>query len=434
VSDIEIGIIGIIVLFILLFSKMPIGITMAFVGFVGFAYVAGLNSALGVLKTVPYSTFASYNMSVIPLFILMGSFAFFGGLSKDLYDSVHAWIGHFRGGLAMATVGACAAFAAVSGSSLATAATFGKVSLPEMKRYNYNPSLATGVVAAGGTIGSLIPPSIMFVLYGIITEQSIGKLFMAGFIPGIIEAVLYMTTISILCWRNPSLGPRGPVTSLRQKLASLKGSGAVFILFVVVIGGIYLGVFSPTEAAGIGAFGAFIIGFVRRKLGWKQIKESLLETGKTSAMIFLLLVGAMIFGYFLTITGINTELAKFMSTLPVSRYVILVMVMAVYLILGCAMDSLAMVLITVPVFFPLIQQLGFDPIWFGVIIVRMTEIGLITPPIGLNVFIIKGIAPDVSMYTIFRGILPFLIADIIEVGFLVAFPQIALFLPSLMKF
>jgi len=432
-THVDIGILGIIVLFILLFSRMPIGITMALVGFVGFAYVAGLNSALGVIKTVPYSTFASYSLSVIPLFILMGSFAFFSGLSKDLYGTVHAWIGHFRGGLAMATVFACAAFAAVSGSSLATAATFGKVALPEMRRYNYKASLATGVIAAGGTIGSMIPPSIMFVIYGIITEQSIGKLFLAGFIPGILEAVFYVSTIALLCWVNPSLGPRGPVTTLKQKVYSLKDAWVVLLLFVLVIGGIYLGVFSPTEAAGIGAFGAFVFGLARRKLNWTGIKESFFETGRTSAMVFLLIMGAIIFGYFLTITGLNNELARVMSELAVSRYVIIAIICVVYILLGCTMDSLAMVLITVPVFYPLITALGFDPIWFGVIIVRVTEIGLITPPVGLNVFVIKGIAEDVPMFTIFQGIMPFLVADIVLLIVLIAFPEISLFLPGFMK-
>jgi C4-dicarboxylate transporter DctM subunit len=432
-SNFDIGIIGIIVLFILLFSRMPIGITMALVGFVGFAYVAGLNSALGVLKTVPYGTFASYTMSVVPLFILMGSFAFFSGLSRDLYDAVHAWIGHWRGGLAMATIGACAAFAAICGSSLATAATFGKVSLPEMRRYKYHMGLATAVVAAGGTIGILIPPSIIFVIYGILTGQSIGKLFLSGFLPGILQAIFYMATIAFLCWRNPLLGPSGPVTTTREKLTALKSAWIAVFLFLLVIGGLYLGVFSPTEAAGIGAFATLVFGISPRRLNWNGIIESLVDTGKNAGMIFLLLMGAMIFGYFLTVTGINTELAKMLSTLPVSRYVVLTIIIVIYLVLGCCMDSLAMILLTVPVFYPVIQALGFDGIWFGVIIVRMVEIGMITPPVGLNVFVIAGLAPDTPMYTIFKGIVPFIIADVIHVVLLVAFPEISLFLPSLMK-
>lgn len=432
-SNTDIGIIGIIVLFILLFSRLPIGITMGLVGFIGFAYVAGLLSAFGVLKTVPFSTYASYSMSVVPLFLLMGSFAFFSGLSKDLYDAVHAWLGHLRGGLAMATVGACAGFAAICGSSLATAATFGKVALPEMKRYKYNMGLATAAVAAGGTIGILIPPSVIFVVYGILTGQSIGKLFLAGFMPGALQAIFYMITISLLCWHNPSLGPQGPVSTFKEKILSLKGSWVALLLFLIVIGGLYLGVFSPTEAAGIGAFATFVFGIARRRLNWNGIKESLIDTGKSCGMIFLLLTGAMIFGYFLSVTGINTELAKALSGMQVSRYIILLMIIIVYLILGCCMDSMAMILLTVPIFFPVVQALNFDPIWFGVIIVRMVEIGMITPPVGLNVYVIAGLAPEVPMFTIFRGIIPFIFADVIHVALLIAFPQIALFLPSLMK-
>jgi tripartite ATP-independent transporter DctM subunit len=407
---------------------------MGLVGFGGFAYIAGVNASLGVLKTVPFTTFGDYNLTVVPLFILMGSLAYFTGISKNLYDTVHSWLGHLRGGLAMATVGACAGFAAISGSSLATAATFAKVALPEMERYKYDKALATGCIAAGGTIGSLIPPSVIFIIYAIITEQSIGKLFLAGFFPGILEAIFYMLTISILCWRNPAMGPRGPQTTLRQKFVSLKGSWFVVVLFLIVIGGLYMGWFSPTEAAGIGAFGVFIFGVATRTLGWQNFKDSLSDTGKTTAMIFLLLLGAMIFGYFLSVSRISAELADFMSGLPVSPYVIMVIIMVFYIILGCMMDSLAMILITVPVFYPLILALGFDPIWFGVIIVRVTEIGLITPPVGLNLYVLKGSAKDIAMGDVIRGILPFLIADVFHVALLIIFPQISLFLPSLMKY
>jgi len=432
-TPLTIGFIGIGVLFILLFSGMPIGLVMGLVGFAGFAYLRGFDVALGVLQTVPYTTFHDYNLTVVPLFVLMGSFAFYAGLSKDLYDTVHSWLGHFRGGLAMATVGACASFAAISGSSLATAATMGTVALPEMKRYNYSPALATGAIAAGGTIGILIPPSVGFIVYGIITEQSIGKLFLAGFIPGILEAVFYMVTIWIICKRNPLLGPPGPSTSFINKIKAFKNTWVVLLLFVIVIGGIYFGVFSPTEAAGIGAFGAFIFAIARRKLGWQAFKGSFVETGRTTAMIFVILLGAMILGYFLAVSRLPFELASIIGGLPINRYIILVIVLFFYICLGCVMDSLAMILITVPIFFPLILALGFDPIWFGVIVVRVSEIGLITPPVGLNVYIIKGVAKDVSMGTIFRGIFPFLIADICHVALLVAVPQLALFLPGMMK-
>jgi len=412
---------------------MPIGFVMALVGFVGFAYLTGFEPALGLLRTVPYRTFADYGMSVIPLFILMGEFCFFAGLSKDLYDTVHNWLGHLRGGLSMATVGACAGFAAVSGSSLATAATMGKVALPEMKRYKYDDRLATGSIAAGGTIGILIPPSVVLIIYGVITEQSIGKLFAAGFIPGILEAVFYMFTIYIICRRNPLMGPPGPSTSLRQKIVSLKNTWVVLLLFVLVIGGLYFGVFSPTEAAGVGAFGAFAFGLARRRLGWQAIKSSLIEAGKTTAMIFIILTGAMILGYFLAVSRLPFELASFIGGLVINRYLILGFILVIYILLGCVMDSLAMILLTVPIFFPLITQLGFNPIWFGILIVRVCEIGLITPPVGLNVYIIKGVAEDVPMHTIFKGIIPFLIADICHVALLVAVPQISLLLPSLMR-
>lgn len=432
-TPLTVGVIGIGVLFLLLCFGMPIGFVMALVGFIGFACLVDFESALGILRIVPYTTFADYGLSVIPLFILMGEFCFFAGLSKDLYDTVHSWLGHLRGGLAMATIGACAGFAAVSGSSLATAATMGSVALPEMRRYNYDDALATGAIAAGGTMGILIPPSVILVLYGIITEQSIGKLFLAGFIPGVLEAVFYMVTIYILCKRNPRLGPPGPRTSMMQKIASLKTTWVVLLLFILVIGGLYKGVFSPTEAAGVGAFGAFAFGLARRRLGLKAIKSSLVETGKSTAMIFIIVMGAMILGYFLAVSRLPFELASIIGGLEVNRYIILGVILVFYIFLGCMMDSMAMLLITVPIFFPLIVSLGFNPIWFGIIMVRICEIGLITPPVGLNVFIISGIAKDVPMYTIFRGIVPFFIADICEVILLVAVPQIALFLPGLMK-
>ncbi len=431
-SPVETGIVGIVILIILLFSGMHIGVGMGLIGFLGFAYLSGFNSALGVLKTVPYSTFSQFDLSVIPLFILMGAFAFNAGLSEDLYRAVYKWLGHLRGGLAMATVGACACFAAICGSSLATAATLGSVALPEMKKYNYDPALATGSIAAGGTIGILIPPSVILVIYGIITELSIGKLFLAGFIPGILEAVFYMITISILTKINPNLGPRGPKTTMAEKFIALSKTWEVLFLFLLVIGGIYLGVFTPNEAAGVGAFGAFIFGLLRRKIKWKNFKESFIDTGKTTGMIFLIIFGAMLLGYFLSVAKLPAELARFVSGLPVNRYVILIMILIVFLLLGCIMDSMAIVLLTVPIFYPLILKLGFDPIWFGILVTRMTEIGLITPPVGLNVYIIKGIS-DVPMGTIFKGITPFLIADLCEVALLIAVPELSLFLPSLMK-
>lgn len=430
-SPAVIGVIGIVILMVLLFSRMQIGVCMGLVGFCGFAFVIGFEPALGLLKTVPYETFKQQSLSVIPLFILMGSFCFSAGISEDLYRAVHTWLGHLRGGLAMATVVACACFAAISGSSLATVATLGRVAMPEMKKYKYSPSLSTGAIAAGGSIGILIPPSVILIIYGIITEQSIGKLFLAGFIPGILEAVFYMGTIWFITKRNPELGPRGPKSSYREKLAALSSTWEVIILFLVVIGGIYLGWFTPTEAAGIGAFGAFFFTIVRRKLTWKSFKESLISTSLTSGMLFSIILGALILGYFLTVTRLPYELAATVSALPVNRYVVLVLILITTLLLGCVMDSMAIILLTIPVFYPLILQLGFNPIWFGILMVRVTEMGLITPPVGLNVFIIKGIT-NVPMKTVFKGVYPFLLADLLEVILLIAIPQLTLFLPNLM--
>ncbi len=426
-----IGFVGLMILMVLLICRMQIGVCMGLVGFCGFAFIIGFEPALSLLKTIPYETFKQQSLSVIPLFILMGSFCFSAGITEDLYRAVHTWMGHLRGGLAMATVVACACFAAISGSSLATVATLGRVAMPEMKRYKYSPSLSSGAIAAGGSIGILIPPSVILIIYGIITEQSIGKLFLAGFIPGILEAVFYMATIWFLTKRNPELGPRAPRTTGREKLVALGSTWEVIVLFLVVIGGIYLGWFTPTEAAGIGAFGAFFFTIVRRKLTWASFKGSLVSTSLTTGMLFSIILGALILGYFLTISRLPYELAATVSTLPVNRYVILVLILFTTLALGCVMDSMAIILLTIPVFYPLILQLGFDPIWFGILVVRVTEMGLITPPVGLNVYIIKGMT-NIPMKTVFKGVYPFLLADLLEIILLISVPQLTLFLPSLM--
>lgn len=433
ISPFVIGLIGFGILLIFLAFRMTIGYGMMALGFVGFAVLAGTDDALGLLKVVPFSTMFSYDMAVLPLFMVMGHLCFHAGISQDIYATVHVWIGQLRGGLAMATIGACAGFAAVSGSGMATAATMGTVALPEMRKYKYSDALATGCIAAGGTIGSLIPPSIVMIIFCILTAQSVGKLFMAGFIPGILEAIFYMITIYIICKRNPLLGPPGPRTTFKQRIYSLRSTWSVLILVVVVMGGIYTGAFTPTEAGGIGAFGALVIGLSRRKLGWQGFKDALIETGKTAGMIFVILTGAMILNYFIVITRLPSELANLLTTLEVNRYVVFALILFVYLILGCIMDTLAMMLLTVPIFFPIVVGLGFDPIWFGIMIIRIMEVAMITPPVGLNVFIIKGVAKDVPLSTIFRGIVPFFIADILHISMLMAFPQIALFLPGMMK-
>lgn len=432
-DSLTVGYIGIGFLIVLLFSGIPIGVAMGATGVAGMLLIAGPQAAMGILERIPYDNTANYAICVVPLFILMGAFCFHAGISKDLFRAVYTWIGHFRGGLAMATIGACAGFAAVSGSSLATAATMGTVALPEMKKYGYSDRLATGVVAAGGTIGILIPPSVILILYGIIAEQSIGKLFLAGFIPGILEAVFYIVTVYILTLHRPSIGPRGPKTSLSDKVHAIKDVWIVLALFIVVIGGIYAGVFSPTEAGGIGAFGAFVFALARRRLSVGNFFASLAETGKTTAMIFVIVIGATLLGAFLAVTQLPYELADAVSRLPVNPYVILLLILVVYIVLGCFMDSMAMILLTVPIFFPVVMALKFDPIWFGIIIVRVTEIGQITPPVGINVFVLKGVAGDVPMGTIFRGILPFFFADLLHVAMLIAFPQVVLFLPNLLR-
>ena len=432
-SPLIIGLIGFIVLLLLLILRMPIAVAMGVLGVVGMGYVAGWDAGLNLLRTVPYAAVSNYGFSVVPLFILMGNFCFHAGVSRDLYYTVYKWLGQFRGGLAMATVGACAGFAAVSGSSLATAATMGTVALPEMKKYKYDPALATGAITAGGTLGILIPPSVVLVVYGILTEVSIGKLFLAGFIPGVLEAAFYIVTIYIICKRSPLLGPAGARTGLKEKVVALKDTWMILVLFLVVIGGIYMGVFSPTEAAGVGAFGALVLTLSRRRLSSQGFTSSLLETVKTTAMIFTILIGALLFGYFLAVTRIPFELASMASELAVNRYIILGAVVAVYIFLGCLMIPMAMIILTIPIVFPLIIALGFDPIWFGVITVRIFEIAQITPPVGMNVFIIKGVAKDIPMGTIYRGIVPFLVADICHLTLLVVFPQLALFLPSLMR-
>ncbi len=425
-----IGLIGIILLFLLFCMRMHIGLAMALVGFIGFSALTRFSVGFRLLGTVPYTTGSTYSFSIIPLFVLMGQFAYVSGLSKDIYKAVYKWFGQLSGGLAMATIVGCAGFAAICGSSLATAATMGTVALPEMKKYKYDPRLATGSIAAGGTLGILIPPSIGFVIYGILTEESIGKLFLAGILPGILLSSLYIFTIFILCKMKPDLGPPGQKTPLIEKIVALKDTWGMILLFGLVMGGIYFGIFTPTEAAGIGAFGAFLISLLKRKITMTSLLQCLLNAAKTTAMIFLILIGAEIFTYFLSASKLPMLLANFMSSLPVHRYVILLAILVVYLILGCVLDGIAMIALTIPIFFPVIQSLDFDPIWFGVVIVIILEIGLITPPVGLNVFVIRGVAEDVPMNTIFRGIWPFLIASIIAIIIIIFIPAIATYLPS----
>jgi tripartite ATP-independent transporter DctM subunit len=363
----------------------------------------------------------------------MGLLCFHAELSKDVYTTVRNWVGRLPGGLAMSTVGGCAGFAAVSGSSMATAVTMGTLALPEMRRYKYDDGLACGCVAAGGSIGILIPPSIAFIIYAGLTEESIGKLFIAGIIPGLMEAVFYMITIYILCKIKPELGPPGPSSTLKEKILSLKDTWGILVLFFLVMGGIYGGIFTPTEAAGVGAFGALLLGFIKKKLNRQKILTALADASKNTAMLLLMLVGADIFSYFLTMTQIPFMLSDFVVALPVPKYVMVWAILFVYIILGCIMPIIPAIILTIPIFFPVVTGLGYDPIWFGVIVVTMAEMGQITPPVGINVFALSGVAKDVPLGTIFKGIFPFLVADLVRVALVFAFPWLALFLPSLMS-
>jgi len=431
-SPTVVGLIGIAALFLLIFSRMPIGFVMAIVGFIGFGVVVSFDASLNLIAKDIYSVFGSYNLTVIPLFVLMGQLAFHSGISKRLFDAAYKFIGHWPGGLAIATIGACAGFAAICGSTNATAATMAAVTLPEMKRYNYKPELATGVVAAGGSLGILIPPSVIFIVYGILTEQSIGKLFMAGLIPGLLLTGLFVITIVIWTTLRPELGPRGPKVGFAEKMRSLLGLIETLILFVLIMGGLFWGFFTPTEAGAIGAFGTLILPVVRRNLTWKGFITSLFETTRTSCMILVIVAGATIFGHFLAVTRIPFDIANWISAFDLPRAVIMLIIILLYLIGGCIIDALALIMLTIPIFFPVIINLNYDPIWFGVIIVLVTQIGVITPPVGINVYVVSGVARDVPLHVIFKGVMPLLAALIIGTLLLIPFPQLALFLPGLM--
>ena len=377
-------------------------------------------------------TVTDYNFAVVPLFLLMGAFATTSGMSRELFRAANAFVGHLRGGLGIATIAACGGFAAICGSSVATAATFSKVAYPEMRSYGYPQSFATGVIAAGGTLGIMIPPSTVFAVYGLITEQDVGKLFIAGVLPGLLAVAMYMFTITLIGVARPGFLPAGPRHSWKERLAGLRDVWATLLLFAFVIGGLYGGLFTATEAAGAGAGGAFIIGVLRGRLSWGDIYRSLLETTRTTAAVFTVLIGAILFGYFLTVTQTPQKVTEFLTGLGIGRYGVLTLIMIMYLVLGCLMDALAMIIITVPIIFPVIMELGFDPIWFGVIIVMTVELGLIHPPVGMNIFVIKSVIEDVKISTIFYGVLPFIITDILRLIILIAFPIIALYLPSKM--
>lgn len=428
-----VGIIATFLLLVLFALRMSVGLSMLLVGFLGYSYLVSTQAGLSKLGVAPFATASFYSLSVIPLFILMGMFLSYGGLGRDLYRAVDTWMRHLRGGLAIATIGACAAFAAVSGSTTATAATMGAVALPEMKRYKYKDSLATACVAAGGTLGILIPPSVILILYGILSEERIGQLLIAGILPGILQAVLFMATIYIQVRRDPSLAPLRPEAALRDKFASLAKVWPVLGIFVLAIGGIYFGVFTPTEAGAVGAFGSFVISLVTRRFTRQSLIEALDQAARTTAMIFLIVIGATVFGHFLAVTKIPFGLSDFIAGLDVSRYIVMALILFMLLIMGTFMEGIAILVLTMPILYPLVIDLGFSGIWFGVIMVVMLNIGLVTPPVGVNVYITAGVAKDVPLTTIFRGVIPLWIAMIVLAILLVAFPQIATFLPNLMK-
>ena len=425
-----VGITAFLVLIFLLAITVPIGVAMMLCGVGGLAMIIGLVPSLSLFGTTVMQSVVTYDLSIIPLFILMGALASRSGLSQELYDAFNAWLGGFRGGLALATVGACGAFAAICGSSVATAATMSKVALPEMKKYRYSDSMATGSVAAGGIIGILIPPSVILVLYGLLTESSIGDLFIAGFLPGILTIIVFMIVISIVTRLHPESGPAGEKSTWNQKLNATLKTWAITVLFATVIGGIYFGVFTPTEAAGVGAFGAFFIAFSRKRLNREMMKETLLETGQTSAMIFTILIGAITLNNLVIFSGLANALADFVSGLDMSPATVMLIILLMYLIMGCFLDALAMILLTVPIFYPIVLDLGYDPIWFGIIVVMVVELGLITPPIGMNVFVIKGMVQSVPLVSIYKGVLPFVIGQVVLIIAVFLIPEIALWLPE----
>jgi len=425
------ALLGIAAVIVLLILGVNVGIAMFFVGFFGYALATNMSAAYGVLRTTPISQAGNYALSVIPLFIIMGNFAFASGMSSGLYNAANKWLSKLPGALACATVAACAAFGAICGSTAATAATMGVVSIPEMRKYGYSDSLATGSVSAGGGLGIMIPPSTIFIIYGISAEQSIGRLFSAGILPGILIALLYMAVIIIQVKRRPEIASPPRSYTLKERFKSLLGLIDVVILFLGVFYVMFSGIFTVTESAAAGAFLAMIICLVKGRLTWKTFVKTMSDSIKTTAMTYLLIIGALVFGAFLAISRLPMTIASLVTSLEISRYVIFAAIILVYAILGCLMDSLAMIMLTVPIFLPIMTALGFNPIWFGVVIVSVVMLGVITPPVGLNCYVIAGVAKDVPLATIFKGSIPFTIALLVSIAIITAVPQIALFLPTL---
>lgn len=431
---VQIGALGCILMLLLLVGSMPVAFAMGVIGVCGYAVAVSGRAAMSVLTADMFETFSSYSLTVIPLFVFMGQVSFHAGISGRLFAAANSWLSGLRGGLAMATVGACAAFGAICGSGPATAATMSAVALPEMKKYKYDDALASGTVAAGGGLGMLIPPSVVFIVYGVLTEQSIGKLFMAGIIPGILTALAFCLVIAVQCALKPELAPPTSRVSFKTKLRALFGVFETLLLFVLVMGGIFVGWFTPTEGAAVGAAGSVIIAVVGGNCSFKMLFKAAQETIRTSCMVLVIVAGATMFGHFLAITNIPTTFATWLAALPVAPWVIIIMIMVFYLLAGCFVDALALILLTIPIFYPVVtEQLGYDPIWFGVIIVIVTQMGVITPPVGVNAYVVSGIDRGISLQTVFRGAMPFLFALVGVSALLMLFPEIAVWLPGLVK-
>ncbi len=422
------GLLGFAAMFALMLLRVPIAVSMGVVGLVGLgllrSWPAAMSSAAGEFIDI-----GAYTLSVVPLFVLMGNFVTRAGMSRDLYQAAYAFVGHKRGGLALSTIAACAGFGAICGSSIATTATMARVAMPEMRRFNYNPAFAAGSICAGATLGILIPPSVILVIYGIMTEQSIGALFAAGVIPGLVATGFYLLASMWVTRRHPDYGPPGERAGWAVRWAALRKVWGVLLLFAIVMGGMYGGFFTPTEAAGVGAMGGFLFALARRALNWQALREVLVESTRTTAMLFTIVIGASLFANFLNFTDLPGALREFVLQFNLHPIVVIVAICAIYVVLGTAMESLSMMLLTVPVFFPLVTSLGFDPVWFGIIVVCVIEISLITPPVGMNIFVLSSVLPDVKTSTIWRGVMPFIAADLLRMAVLIAFPAISLFLP-----
>ncbi len=423
-----VGIVGCIAVLVLMLIRVPIAPSMGAVAVAGFAYLAGPGAALGIMIDSPIRTVTNFNFSVVPLFILMGSLVSVSGMSRELFRAANAWLGHLPGGMAIATVFACGGFAAINGSSLASAATMTQVALPEMRRMGYDAGLSAGVVAAGGTLGIMIPPSVMFILYSILTDTDVGALFIAGVVPGLLAILLYCITILIIYQFKPEWLPRAPRSGITERLASLRDVWATAVLFFLIMGGIYGGFVTVTEAAGLGVMGALIIGVLRGRLGWSGIEDALIDALRTSAAIFFILIAAFLFQYFLAVTQVSQLLGNFLIGLPFGPMGVVIAILAFYIIAGMVVDEIAMVLLTIPIFFPIVAGLGFDPVWFGVLVVVTVEIGLICPPVGIICFVMNNMVPDIGLVNIYRGAMPFVLADLVWLALLVMFPGISLFL------